>query len=66
MEVGGRTVERMIHFAVRAGAYRRAATQFPESAATFMAAAQVNSARVAALADRIAMAPTLLRRVDRI
>lgn len=66
MEDGGRTVERMIHFAVRAGAFRRAAAQYKDAAETFMAAADVNSARVAALADRIAMAPTLLRRVDRI
>ena len=63
MEMG--TVERMIFHAVRAGAFRAAARDFTDARATFEAAADVNSTRVAALADQIAMAPTLLRRVDR-
>lgn len=54
MEDGGRTVERMIHFAVRAGAFRAGARRFPEARETMLAAADLNSARVAALADQIA------------
>jgi hypothetical protein len=58
-------VQRLIELAVRAGAFRAGARRLPEARETFIAAADLNSARVAALADRIAMAPTLLRRVDR-
>lgn len=58
---------RLIECAVRAAAFRLAAVNYPESHETFLAAAQVNSARVAALADQIATgsAPTLPARLRR-
>lgn len=63
---GGDTlVMKCIEKAIRAGAFRAAARRFPASRETFLAAADVNSAKVAALACQIAMAPTLPRRADR-
>lgn len=56
MEDQGRTVERMIFYAARAGAFRKAGRDYPESRETFEAAASVNSARVGALMLKIAMA----------
>jgi hypothetical protein len=49
-------VGKMIGYAVRAGAFRAGARTYPEAAETMLAAAQVNSAKVAALAYQIAMA----------
>jgi hypothetical protein len=47
------SVERMIFFARRAGAFRIAARQWPDGAETLNAAAAINSSRVAALAEHI-------------
>jgi hypothetical protein len=47
-------VERLIGYAVRAGAFRAAARDYIDARATFEAAAGVNSAKVAALAYQIA------------
>ena len=49
-------VEQMIFYAVRAGAFRAAARVYLDAAATFEAAAAINSAKARGLADRIAMA----------
>lgn len=49
-------VERLVFLAVRAGAFRAAARDYPEAAETFTAAADLNSARAATLADTIAKA----------
>ncbi|UPT53145.1 hypothetical protein [Synechococcus phage Yong-M4-211] len=53
MEVDRKTLE-LIRIACRAGAFRAAARHYPDASATFRRAADVNSARVAALADQIA------------
>lgn len=55
----GRTsaqVLRMIDHAVRAGAFRAGARNYPQASATFMAAAELNSAKAATLASAIATA----------
>lgn len=49
-------VEKLIGYAVRAGAFRAAARDYPQASATFMAAAAVNSERVRRAAEQIAMA----------
>lgn len=56
MEARGGTspVQRLIEKAVRAGAFSVAARQYPDARETFLAAADVNSERVRALADEIA------------
>lgn len=56
MEVSGRTVEKMISLAARAGAFRAAARRFPDGRETLLAAADLNSAKAATLATEIAMA----------
>lgn len=63
-------VERLVFFAVRAGAFRAAARQFFDARETFEQAAAINSAKVTALASAIAMAGTAipaarLRNLDR-
>lgn len=52
---GGTLVLRMIFHAARAGAFRRAAIDYPSAAPTFEAAAALNSAKACRLADQIAM-----------
>jgi hypothetical protein len=49
-------VERLIRYAVRAGAFRAGARTYPQAAETMLAAAQVNSERVRRAAEQIAMA----------
>lgn len=47
-------VQKLIAHAVRAGAFRRAAQDYSDARETFLAAADLNSAKVAALACQIA------------
>lgn len=49
------TLERMIAYAVRAGAFRAAARDYPDVSGTYQAAADINSAKAATLAGQIAM-----------
>ena len=49
-------LERLIGYAVRAGAFRAAARDYVDAAPTFLAAAQVNSERVRRAAEQISMA----------
>jgi Holliday junction resolvase len=49
-------LERLIAYAARAGGFRATARKFPDAAETFMAAAELNSAKAATLAAEIAMA----------
>lgn len=58
-------IGQLIERAVKAGAFSAAARRYPRSAVTFVMASALNSAAVARLAEDVAMAPTLARRVNR-
>lgn len=55
MEVIDGRVQQLIEKAILAGAFSVAARRYPDVAEVYRAAADVNSARVARLADQIAM-----------